>query len=67
MWVRVTESSEPSSSCPALTVTVWAVSQLDVVKVRVFPVRPVSVRSVPDWPDTVTVTSSEGWVASLTV
>ena len=38
-----------------------------VVKVSLSPVRPVRVRSVPDWPDTVTVTSSEGCVLSLTV
>ena len=68
MWARVTESSEPSSSSAAVTVTVCAVPQLEVVKVRVFvELRPVSSRSEASWPDTVTVTSSEGWVDSLTV
>ena len=38
-----------------------------VVNVSLSPVSPVRVRSVPDWPDTVTVTSSEGCVFSLTV
>ena len=34
VWVRVTESSAPSASSAAVTVTVCAVSQLPVVKVR---------------------------------
>ena len=68
VWVSVTTSSAPSVSCPALTVTVWAVSQSSMVKVRVLvALRPVSVRSVSDWPETVTVTSSSGSVASITV
>ena len=64
----MTTSSVPSSSSLAFTVTVCGVLQLDVVNVRVLvPLRPVRVRSVPTWPDTVTVTSSEGSVLSLTV
>ena len=66
--VSVTTSLAMSVSCPAFTVTVWAVFHVVVVKVRVLvALRPVSVRSVPAWPVTVTVTSSVGLVASATV
>ena len=67
-WARVTGSLAPSSSWSALTVTVWASSQLVVVKVRVLvALSPVSARSVLAWPVTVTVTSSEGSWDSFTV
>ena len=61
--MSVSTSSSASSSCAALTVTVCAVAQSDVVKVRlVLP----GVRPVPVCPEIVTVTVSEGSVASDT-
>ena len=49
VWVSVTLSSNPSSSWPALTVTVWAVFQLPVVKVRALvSLGPARVTSVPE-------------------
>ena len=66
--VSVAVSSDPSASSPAFTVTVCAVFQVEAVKVSVFvALRPVSVRSVLAWPETVTVTVSEGCAPSLTV
>ena len=59
----MTVSSVPSSSSSAFTVTAWAVPQLDVVNVRMVLFK---VTSVLAWPDTVTVTSSVGWVNSHT-
>ena len=68
VWTRVTESLAASVSSLAFTVIVCASSQVVVLKVRVsVPLRPLSVRSVWSWPVTVTVTSTVGWVASLTV
>ena len=64
MCVSVSSSSAVSSSWPAVTVTVCAVDQFVVVKVRL--VSP-SVRSVPEWPVIVTVTWPVGCVASATV
>ena len=64
LWVSVTESSVVSASSPAVTVTVWTVSQFDVVKVRVPGVR---VTSVPACPATVTVTVAVGSLSSTTV
>ena len=63
-WVSFSVSSVASRSPPAATVTVWAVSQLDVVKVSSVWSR---VRSVSAWPDMVTVTSAVGLTASFTV
>ena len=61
-------TSLASASGPAFTVTVCASSQVEVVKVRVFPSpRPVSSRSVSSWPVTVTVTSTDGSWDSFTV
>ena len=66
--MRVTASSVPSASSAALTVTIWAVFQLEVVKVRVLVgLKPSTVRSVESWPLTVTVTSSDGSVDSFTM
>ena len=59
------ESFAPSSSSSAATVTLCAVFQFEVEKVRVPPA--VTDRSVPDVPPTVTVTAAEGWAASFTV
>ena len=56
-----------SSSWAAFTVTVWAVSQLELVKVSLSLVGPVSVRSVPEWPLRVTVMVSTGTCDSFTV
>ena len=64
LWVSATESSSVSVSLPAVTVTVWAVSQFDVVKVRVVGF---GVTSVPACPATVTVTVAVGSVSSTTV
>ena len=64
MCVGVAVSADPSSSWPALTVTICAVFQLSTVKVSVVLS---SVRSVPSCPEMVTMTVSEGCVASLTV
>ena len=64
VWVSVTASSAPSSSSAAVTVTVWAVFQLPVVKVREALSTDTSVSVCPE---TATVTVSEGCVASLTV
>ena len=67
--MRVSSSSSALLSSPALTVTVWAVPQLEVVKVSWLELRvsPEMVRPVPEWPPIVTVTLAVGWVASLTV
>ena len=64
MCVSVAVSSVASSSSPALTVTVCAVPQSDVVNVRldVF-----NVRSVPETPVTATVTVAVGSDDSATV
>ena len=64
LWVRVTVSFTVSASLPAVTVTVWAVSQFDVVKARLVGVR---VTSVPACPATVTVTAAVGWLSRTTV
>ena len=64
LWVSVTASSAVSGSWPAVTVTVWAVSQVVGVKVRVAGV---GVTSVPACPATVTVTAAVGAVARTTV
>ena len=70
MWLRTALSSVVSVSWPALTVTVCAVLQLDVVKVSVFWVsalvlvsKVTSVLSLA----TVTVTLALGAVLSFTV
>ena len=55
-------SSVASASSAAVTVTVWAVSQSLVVKVSVLEFR---VRSVPAWPEMVTVTPAVGLTAQL--
>ena len=47
--------------------TVWAVSQLELVKVSSSLVGPVSVRSVPEWPVMVTVVAAVGSLDSFTV
>ena len=61
--MSVSTSSSASSSSAALTVTAWTVDQFSVVKVRlVLP----GVRPVPVCPEIVTVTVSEGSVASDT-
>ena len=59
----------PSWSWAASRVTVWSVSQLEVEKVRVPPVLTLMSEScsLPVLRATVTVTSSEGLVASLTL
>ena len=57
LWVRVTLSSSWSLSFAAVTVTVCAVLQSDVVKVRV---EGSAVTSVPAVPPTVTVTVPVG-------
>ena len=62
--MSVTASLPASSSWPAVTVTVCAVLQFDVVNVSEVLS---SVRSVPSWPDTVTVTSAVGCEFSATV
>ena len=54
----------PSASCAAVTVTVWAVSQLAVVNVNDVADTDTS---LPAWPLTVTVTVADGSVANLTV
>ena len=64
MWVRVALSCVASESPPADTVTICAVSQFDVVNVRLLLL---SDRSVPDVPPIDTVTSAVGSVASFTV
>ena len=55
--VSVTASSSVSSSAPALTVTVCGSLQSEVVNVRLVLS---SVRSVPAWPEIVTVTAADG-------
>ena len=68
MWAKSAVPLSPSSSAAAWSVTVWPVFQLEVVKVSeppVFTLRfascvPLVLRA------TLTVTSSEGWVASFT-
>ena len=68
-WARVTSASwSASSSAAAVTFTVWAVPQFPVVKVSTLLVRvsPDRVRSVPECPLTVTVTSPAGWLVSTT-
>ena len=64
LWVSVTESSVVSVSSPAVTVTVCAVFQFDVVNVSVVGS---GVTSVPACPATVTVTFAVGSVSSTTV
>ena len=64
VWVNVTASLAVSSSLSAVTVTVWARSQFEVVKIRVDALR---LTSVPARPPTVTVTSCVGSVSSTTV
>ena len=64
LWVSVTVSFVVSVSLPAFTVTVWAVPQVVVVKVRMLGVR---VTSVPACPATVTVTFAVGWLSRTTV
>ena len=70
-WARVTSwSVVASSSSPAVTLTVCTVPQFSVVKVNspslLKPV-PDRVRSVPEYPVTVTVTSPAGCEVSTTV
>jgi len=63
VWVIVSSSAPPSSSSSAVTVTVWAVSQLPVVKVRLEEdTVTVSVSLLA----TVRVTSDDGSLASFT-
>ena len=64
VWVSVTASLAVSSSLSAVTVTVWARSQFEEVKVRVDALR---LTSVPECPSTVTVTSCVGSLSSTTV
>ena len=64
LCVSVTRSSTASSSGAAVTVTVWAVFQLEELKVRVVVDR---VRSVPPCPLTLTVTVSVGTCERRTV
>ena len=64
LWVSVTASFAVSASSPAVTVTVWAVPQFVVVKVRLVGL---GVTSVPACPATVTVTFAVGWVLRTTV
>ena len=65
VWVRVTSaSSAVSSSCSAVTVTVWAVSQSWSVKVSVAGLSDTSVSALPPM---AAVTSPAGWVSSTTV
>ena len=66
LWVRETESFAVSASWPAVTVTVWTVSQFIGVKVRVAG-DGVRVTSVPACPATVTVTFAVGWLVNATV
>ena len=72
-WAMVAASFTASSSSPALTVTVWGVSQSVEVKVRVFctPAVSLSVSATVTSLLPVTVrrmtTSPEGWVSSSTV
>ena len=65
--VMVTFSSKPLSSCSALRVTVWGVSQFALVKVRVFwsPGFPVSVSStVTDVVSLLVIVAVTVWVGS---
>ena len=62
LWVSETVSFAVSASLPAVTVTVWAVFQFDVVKVRVTGS---GVTSVPACP--ATVTFAVGRVSRTTV
>ena len=63
LWVSVTVSFIVTVSA-AVTVTVWAVFQFDVVKIRLVGF---GVTSVPACPATVTVTSAVGWLSRTTV
>ena len=58
-----------SVSWAALTVTIWGVFQLAAVKVRasLLSMGPLRVRSVPATPEMVTVVSTVGSVARLTL
>ena len=68
-WSRVTSSSWTASpSWAAFTVTVWAVLQLEAVKVSSsssLSAALAMLRSVPEWPLIVTVTSPAGSEVSL--
>ena len=64
MCSSVAASFAPSSSSPAVTVTVCAVFHVAVVNVRLVVS---SVRSVPEWPVIATVTCAVGCVESRTV
>ena len=64
LWVRDTVSSAVFVSLSAVTVTVLAVLQFDVVKVRLAGVADTS---VPEVPSTAIVTLDVGWVFSTTV
>ena len=63
LWVSMTVSFAVSASLPAVTVTVRAVFQFAMVKVRV---PGVGVTSVPACPATVTTTSAVGWISRTT-
>ena len=59
-WDRVISAAPASPAAP--TVTSCSAFQFPVLKVSVFVgLSPPSVRSVPAWPVTVTVTSPAGW------
>ena len=64
VWVMLSWSRAPSSSCPGVTVTLCGVSQSLVVNVRDVSSR---VRSEPVSVVIVTVTFSPGFSESLTV
>ena len=64
LWVSATASFAVFASSPAVTVTVWAASQVVVVKVRLVGL---GVTSVPACPATVTVTVAVGWLLRTTV
>ena len=69
MWLKSAVPLSPSSSSAAWSVTVWSVSQFDVVKVSEPPVLTDRLASCVPVVEraTVTVTLAEGWVASFTL
>ena len=67
MWVNVTLSWVVSASSAAVTVTACSMFQFWVVNVSALLVSPDRVRSLPDWPLTVTVTLALGAEDSFTV
>ena len=64
LWVSLTKSFTVSASSSAVTVTVLAVLQSNVVKVRLVGY---GVTSVPACPATITTTFAVGWVSRTTV